>query len=629
MRARSTRNSRRHLIVILDALYRRALQDTGDVSLGNGPAPNRALIAKTQRDLEDSDQHHRFALLDHLRQVYHVAHGLKLPGAVADLKTFAFEIAPPLLKQQTYNREHLVSTIAQSLHDLAGPREGIAFLVNEIESEPRWLRLNNQDGWSRHGNTLAQWRVEAKELGDLDGRLLKLVLTELRRDLETREQRNRTIYHRGSERFWEQKAADFAKTAEAVLAERSKSGPAVQYIADYLYWGLGKAERAIAILHAARKQNLLDETGEAALVQFLQRENRFGESVPILLPLVERRLANLDYRVDLMHAYFRTARKAELLALLKDTDAFFHEKDRWDENPLNRLAHSTLQNELFEQSIAYFKELIPLHERSQPNRGIGNGTLANYYSGLANAYAGVNKTPEAVEAAGGAIVAWGSRRDQRARALDSLKQVLLRSPNLDAFVAHFDQQKQDSAIVRKGIGLAYREKKEYVKAIKQLEQAAQLQPNDAEVYEQLVASYAALGDKEAAIGQLLQAAQQARRDIKLYQDLGNRYLAAGQKGEAERAFTSIVEVLPSESESHALLAEVREKQNRWPEAIQHWEQVARLRALEPTGFLKLAARRSTTSNGTRPVNRCASWTHGAGRHALATFKSRSARWRSG
>jgi predicted negative regulator of RcsB-dependent stress response len=37
-----------------------------------------------------------------------------------------------------------------------------------------------------------------------------------------------------------------------------------------------------------------------------------------------------------------------------------------------------------------------------------------------------------------------------------------------------------------------------------------------------------------------------------------------------------------------MLAEVREKQNRWDEAISQWEQVARIRALEPTGLLKLA-----------------------------------------
>ena len=59
--------------------------------------------------------------------------------------------------------------------------------------------------------------------------------------------------------------------------------------------------------------------------------------------------------------------------------------------------------------------------------------------------------------------------------------------------------------------------------------------------------------------------------------------------EAERAYTSIVEVLVSESESHTMLAEVREGQNRWAEAIDQWRQVAKLRALEPTGLLRLAA----------------------------------------
>jgi tetratricopeptide (TPR) repeat protein len=290
-----------------------------------------------------------------------------------------------------------------------------------------------------------------------------------------------------------------------------------------------------------------------------------------------------------MHAYFRTSAKMELLALLKQTDAFFHEKDRWGEHALGRLAHCTLQNELFEQSVAYFKELIPLHERTQPNRGIGNGTLATHYVGLAKAYAGLKKTPEAVEAAGAAIVAWGARREQRASALETLKEVLLKSPDLDAFVARFDDQKQDSAIVRKALGQAYYEKEEYAKAIKQLEHAALLQPNDAEIYQLLVASYDEMGDTAGALRQLLHAAQLARRDINLYEDLGKRYAAAGQPIEAERAYTSIVEVLPAESESHALLAEVREKQNRWSDAIFHWEQVARLRALEPTGLLKLAA----------------------------------------
>jgi tetratricopeptide (TPR) repeat protein len=416
------------------------------------------------------------------------------------------------------------------------------------------------------------------------------VLAELRRDLETREPRNRSMYfqHSDRDRFWKEKAADFAKTAEAVLAQRNKSGASVLYIADYFYSGLDRPKRAIEILLVAYSQKLLDEQGQAKLVDYLHRQGRYGESIAILQPLVERRPGNLDYRVLLMHAYFRTDRKMDLLDLLKATDKYFHEKDRWGENPLDRLARSTLENELFEQSVAYFKELIPLHERTQPHRGVGNGTLSMYYTGLANAYAGLKKASEAVDAASGAIVAWGPRHANRTQALDTLTSILVRAPDLDAFVGQFDQKKEDSAVIRKAIGQAYHQKRDYAKAIAQLHKAAELQPNDTEIYALLVTCYDKIDDNEGAIQTLLQAVQLSRRELKLYEDLGKRYAEANQKAQAERAYTSIVEMQPHEAESHALLAEIRQKENRWPEAIKQWEHVASLRALEPTGLVKLA-----------------------------------------
>jgi Flp pilus assembly protein TadD len=585
---------KRRLIQNLDRLYYHALQNEGEVSLGKEHKLYLALIAKMQKDITaDTDQNHRYELMYALRQVYVTANGLKIPGVADDLRKYAFEIAPPIIKEQTINHESVVSGLAQTLRDVAGPRDAVVFLLNEIEVEPKWLRYMNQDGWSRHGSSLAQWRAEAKDLGKDEARLLKLVLAELRRDLETREYRNRSIYQKHATYFWKEKADDFAKTAEAVLAERNKSGASVQYIADYLYHGLDLHKRAIEILFVAHKEKLLDETGQAKLVGFLHEQKRFAESIPLLAPLVERRQDHLEYRVLLMHAYFRTEQRGELLGLLAKTDAYFHEKDRWSEYAMNGLAFSTLKNELFEKSVAYFKELIPLHERTQPNRGVGNGTLSKYYGGLADAYVGLKKTPEAVDAASAAIVAWGRSTSDRARALETLTRVLVKAPDLDAFVAHVDKQaqetKQDSAIIRKAIGQAYAQKKDHDKAIKQLELAATLQPNDAEIYELLIKSHDKLDDKEGAIRQLFQAVQLSRRDLELYRKLGDRLKEAKQSKDAERAYTSIVEMQPLESESHAMLAEIREKENRWPEAIAHWEQVARIRALEPTGLLKLAA----------------------------------------
>src|SRR5262249_39825651 len=208
-----------------------------------------------------------------------------------------------------------------------------------------------------------------------------------------------------------------------VLARRQQSGASVQYIAEYFYIGLRHNKRAIEILFLAHRKKLLDEAGQAQLVDYLHRDNRHGESIALLEPLVERRPEYLEYRVLLMHAYFRTGRQAELLALLKQTDALFHQKDRWTESVLANLAKSCLHNALYEQSVAYFKELIPLHERTQPRRGIGNGTLSSYYADLAEAYAGLKKTPEAVEAAGSAIIAWGPKHQNRAEALATLRRV--------------------------------------------------------------------------------------------------------------------------------------------------------------------------------------------------------------
>src|SRR5205823_12335165 len=137
------------------------------------------------------------------------------------------------------------------------------------------------------------------------------------------------------------------------------------------------------------------ESGQDQLVDYLQRERRYAESIPLLLPLVERRPENLGYRTRLMHAYFRTGQPDKLVALLKQTDAFFHEKDRWNEHVLASLAYSCLENELYTPSTVYYEELIPLHQRSHARRGIGNGTLSTYYSQAAQAYAGLGNTKKA------------------------------------------------------------------------------------------------------------------------------------------------------------------------------------------------------------------------------------------
>jgi len=575
-------------------LYNGALRNGGDTSLGSGQTLYRAATTQLIDDLDTDDHNHRYNLVNQLCNIYRTAKDMKMTGVVDDLRQFAFKRLPDVLGMQTNNYQSTVNQVAHTLRDLAGPRDGLELLIERIENEPSWFRLNREDGWSQHSHQLARWRSDVGDkLGDLEPRLLKIVIKELKWDLRSQQSRNRNMYHKHyGGYYWSEKTDDFARAAEEVYEERKGSSAAVKYIADYFYWGVARHSRAIEILLAAHEQKILDESGQSTLVDFLRRQKRFAETIPILQPLVELRLENMQYRVWLMNAYFHVDRQKDLLALLKQTDEFFHQEGRWQESPMASLAHSCLENQLYDRSVAYYEEVIHLHQDTQPRRGIGNGTLSSYYWNLSQAYSGLQKIPEAVDAACGAIVSWGPRHDQRAHALSSLESVLRSAPDLEQYVAHLDKQAagtlEDNPTVRKALGKVYFDKREFVKAIPQLKLACELQPNDTETHQKLVACYDRLDDKEAAINQLLESIRLSRRDIALYKDLTQRYDKLERPQDAERARTSLVEALPNESEGHAALAEIRQYQDRWSDAVVHWQQVARIRSLEPTGLLKLA-----------------------------------------
>jgi tetratricopeptide (TPR) repeat protein len=581
---------------LVERLYQvehEALTHDGEVSLGRGAALYRAIEAAIQKDLDAPDQNHRNRLVVRLCGVYRAAAEKRLPGVVADLKKFAFERLPQVLARQTNGYDEMVSTTAQTLHDLAGPREGLALLVWHAEHEPVWFQFNYGDVWSRHEYTIGQWRSEARGLGDLEGRLLGVVLAELRRDLRSRQSRNRCMYDCRWGWYWAEKEADFARAAEESLTGSKDSGAAVSYVAEYLFRGVHRPARAIELLLDAQRREVLDESGQSQLVRFLHEQNRFAESIAILEPLVSRRPENLAYSVWLMHAYHRTAQPKRLADLLRQTDELFHKNSRWQESVMAGLGESCLENTLFEPSAAYFREAIAHHQQSAPHRGIGDGTLSHYYGQMAAAYSGLKRTAEAVDAACGAVVSWGHDTRNRGQALAALRTVLQQAADLDAYLALLDRQTHESGlenpIVRKAAGQVYRERKQYGKAIAQLRLALQAQPGDAETHQALLACYDAQGDREGAAAALLGWRELDRRNLGLYRDLGHRLEKLGRPDQTERAFTSIVEILPAEAESHQMLAEIRQEENRWPEAVFEWQQAARIRSLEPTGLLGLAA----------------------------------------
>src|SRR5262249_36827254 len=111
-------------------LFHRALQDGGEVSLGKGQALYQVLQQRLQDDLATVDQDHRSNQVNLLLTVYRTAHEKKYPGVIDDLKTFASKRLPQVLRQQTNHYETIVGSVAGTIHDLASPRDGMAFLLD-------------------------------------------------------------------------------------------------------------------------------------------------------------------------------------------------------------------------------------------------------------------------------------------------------------------------------------------------------------------------------------------------------------------------------------------------------------------------------------------------------------------
>ncbi len=573
-------------------LYESALDRQGRVSLGSGAELYQAVVARIQADLEKGNDDHRFQLVNRLCSIFRTVKNRNIADVTDGLTSFAFQRLPQALKRQTNNYQNVVGQVADTLHALISPKVGLKFVIERVAGEPPWFRYNYQDGWNQHSYRLGEWREKAGDLGELEEPLLALVTRELRRELESRESRNRSMYWIHHGHFWKEKTDAFAQVAEEVYAQRKQSGEAVKYIAAYLFDGLDRDDRAIEMLFVARAAGLLDEGGEHTLVGYLHHRERYGESIALLLPLVELGPDNIEYRVSLMRAYYYSQRHDELAALREATDAHFRADGRWQEGAIAALAGVCWETKLFEHARKYYGEVIPLHQRTQPNRGIGDGTLSQYYSMLAKVCAELGDTPAAVDAACHAVVSWGPRHNERQAALNSLKAVLERAADLDAFVVTLDSETEksglDNPIVRKALGQVYLERSQFDKALVQLRRAVALEPNDREIHTALVACFDGRGDAQGAVEQRLASLELSRRDIELYKDLGSRFNAMKQPAQAERAYTSLVEMLPHESEGHAALAEIRQAQDRWSDAADHWREVARIRALEPTGLVRLA-----------------------------------------
>jgi hypothetical protein len=577
----------------LSSLYNSALESGGEVTLGKRNTLFKNIVARGLKELDTSpDENVRHNVVTSMVNTFDIARRKNLKDTAKLLRSFAFQTMPTVLKMQQNNYQGMATAPLQVIAEVLGPKVALQYIVERMEQYPARLESSWNNAWQTFGYELARRRRDTSktELGDLAPRVLKLVVAEIQRHIRTGQSTNQSMFYMNNEYFWSEKANDFAQAAEEVYTKDKNSGRNVMAVARYLHAGLNLPARAIEILLVAHRDGLLEEAGQIQLVQWLHDQKRFAESIPILEPLVEQHPNTMRYRTQLMVAYHRSQRRQQLLDLVKSTDTYFHQGGRWTDVNVAEFGEACGECALEQNAVAYLTEAISIHQRTNGQVVLGDAALSEWYQHLASAHSALHHTEEAVDAASGAIVCWSPRQNERRDALRHLTDIVRKAADLPAYIKYLDEQAEktgeDSAILRKAIGDALRDRKEFQSAIRQLQTAAQLEPNDKEIHQALIACYDATENKAAGTQQLLTLIELDSHNLALYSQLAERLKE--QPADEERAVTSIVEAGPQEAENHTALAEIRQKQNRWDNAIGEWAVLAKLQSLEPTGLLKLA-----------------------------------------
>ncbi|MDF3130037.1 VIT domain-containing protein [Kiritimatiellaeota bacterium B1221] len=574
-------------------VYHNTFAQQGRVSLGSGRQLYQNLQKLYINELSgEVDIPMWRSWVQGLCNLWREGHSQNIKTVQKDAERFAISLFPALLQRTAYDEAQLITaTLADTLHAIGKTESALSFLIQQAETEPEGIKELRPNVWQSQRYNMARWRVNLGQTlsRSLENRLLNIVLDGLRQELGNQDSHNQSIYWRHSSYYWEEKEAEFTAVALKILEDFPDSESHQLYSTDYLYRGLRQKELATDRLVQAYHRGILSWEGRFKLTEYLEAQKRYAEALRILPGLMAERPDHLDAQTRQIRCLYHKGETGNALNQLVKTDHKFRSENRWQEASAVTLAEVAYAIDQFQKSADYYEEAIAMHVRTQPHRGIGNGTLSTYYEQQARAYQNMGDTGQAVASISGAIIARGPNQNHRRRSLDRLDQIFWNAKDLEAYIHRFEQEVQntgrDNPILRKALGKFFLRRHQYEQGSLHLRHALDLQPDDPETRELLLDSYTRNKQPGKAIDLLLETVSRNPYDLELYQNLAKRYHQNTQPMESERAYTSMVEALPHESESHEALALVREKQNNWEAALIQWENVIRIRTEEPVGYL--------------------------------------------
>lgn len=489
-----------------------------------------------------------------------------IQDAAADLVNFTRSVSPKVLVRirDIRKRHRRTLEIAKALREIANPLAEVVFLLERLEAEPAWYRAANRNGWPTLAERLAAQLRKVVLPPEIEERLFRVVMRELRRDLTSPSHSYDYLYGRSHPHFWKEKAVQFAEQARAILAEHRDDPAIVNGDSTYLYYPLELKQEAIDTLLKAADRGVLNDDGRLTLTGWLFQAKRYEEALAQARLLHASDPSNLDHRRMMILCLDATGEKVAADAYAMETILWFKREKLWDGNAMKRLGQVTLKLGYYVRSEQIYRELAEFYlAQPRQNGRRFEGELSEAWADLARSLAGLGRTDEAIETAAKAVVAWGQRRGRRDHALKALHQVFAGVKDLDAWVAKHEESVAktglDAPLLRHAASAAYLSRNDLDQAIEQLRIALRLSPADEAIHQTFMKAAGKSRRNELIEEGWIEYLAAFPRQLPLYEKLGRFYEKIGRKEEAERAFTTLVEVDPYEPEGRAKLAEIRER----------------------------------------------------------------------
>ncbi len=266
----------------LHRLYVGALKSGGATSLGSGADLYREARAALEKSLLEGPANELSERLG-----LHAALHPKNPSSTAyaadprEFEAFVRQRLGAILDRLPLEATQLLQNALSHLEELRGPLPPLSVAIGRIEREAPWLARIGVDTWSRMSGSMAWWRHKAGRIGDLEPRLLPLVLRHLEQDLTAGSSwPSGGFCHRNHSTFWREHQADFAAVA-ARVAEVNADRPSIALnAAVYQREGLDLHREAIDTLTMLLAHGKDPVDVRHTLAQWLREDGRFAEALP-------------------------------------------------------------------------------------------------------------------------------------------------------------------------------------------------------------------------------------------------------------------------------------------------------------------------------------------------------------